>query len=319
MVNNGVFEAFGLRVKSDIFLPELINKTEDISSFDINIKVDQSLKTFYIGNPYDFIAEANMVSFLIPDVGVFRIIDGKEILVSPFENANEDIVRLYLLGSCFGTLLLQRGTYILHGSAVVIDNKAYAIVGDSGAGKSTLASAFMERGYSLLSDDVIALSFKKNEQNPQVIPSYPQQKLWQQSLDKFGLNNTTFRPIYGREDKFCIPVMDQYCSEPMPLDGIFELVKMSSGPVTFRPLQGLEQLQKLFQHTYRQFLIPKLKLTEWHFRKSASLASNLPLYQISRPIEGFSAYQIVEEILETINQKASLTLNNKMKKTAAIG
>ena len=51
-------------------------------------------------------------------------------------------------------------------------------VGDSGAGKSTLASAFLNRGYQLLSDDVIPVSLSQNH-IPMVTPSYPQQKLWQ--------------------------------------------------------------------------------------------------------------------------------------------
>ena len=56
-----------------------------------------------------------------------------------------------------GAILMQRKILPLHGSAIAIDGKAYAIVGDSGAGKSTLASAFLKRGYQLLSDDVITV------------------------------------------------------------------------------------------------------------------------------------------------------------------
>ena len=77
--------------------------------------------------------------------------------------ANEDHVRLYILGTCMGALLLQRKILPLHGSAIAINGKAYAIVGDSGAGKSTLASAFLNKGYQLLSDDVIPVSLSNEE------------------------------------------------------------------------------------------------------------------------------------------------------------
>ena len=53
---------------------------------------------------------------------------------------------------------MQRKVLPLHGSAIAINGKAYAIIGDSGAGKSTLALAFLNRGYRLLTDDVIAVS-----------------------------------------------------------------------------------------------------------------------------------------------------------------
>ena len=74
---------------------------------------------------------------------------------------DEDVIRLYILGTCMGAILMQRKILPLHGSAIEIDGKAYAIVGDSGAGKSTLASAFLKQGYQLVSDDVIAVSLSQ--------------------------------------------------------------------------------------------------------------------------------------------------------------
>ena len=106
-----------------------------------------------------------------------------------------------------------------------LDGKVYAIVGDSGAGKSTLASAFLKQGYKLLSDDVIAVSVSQENPIPYVTPSYPQQKLWQESLNIFGMENSNYRSIYGRENKYCIPVTKALLRHPLPLAGVFELVK----------------------------------------------------------------------------------------------
>ena len=117
-----------------------------------------------------------------------------------------DAIRLYVLGTCMGAILMQRKTLPLHGSVIAIDGKAYAIVGDSGAGKSTLASAFLKRGFQLLTDDVIAVSFSE-EGIPFVTPSYPQQKLWSESLDHFGMESNNYQPLIDREDKFAIPVV----------------------------------------------------------------------------------------------------------------
>jgi len=43
----------------------------------------------------------------------------------------------------------------LHGSAVVLDGKAYLFIGRSGAGKSTTAYEFVRRGATLLADDLV--------------------------------------------------------------------------------------------------------------------------------------------------------------------
>lgn len=298
-----VYRAFGLTIESDMYLPELtvINGSSD--TIDVEIIIDPSLKDMVELEPYDFVSEAGMVTVVMPDAALFRIENGNKIIISPFLEADVDLIRLYVLGTCIGAVLLQRKVYPLHGSAIAINGKAYVFVGHSGAGKSTLASAFINQGYSLLTDDVVAISLTDDNNTPLVIPAYPQQKLWQQSLDAFGVNNDELRSIYGREDKYCVSVDADFCSMPLPLGGIFELTKTDADQVNIQSLSKLEQLDKLFEHTYRQFLVRKMDLTQWHFTLSAMLASRLPIYQLQRPVIGFSAPQLVELILNTIDKE----------------
>lgn len=98
--------------------------------------------------------------FQVADTAIFAIQNGDTIQVSPMAGADEAKIRLFLLGTCMGALLMQRKILPLHGSAIAIDGKAYAFVGHSGAGKSTLASAFINKGFQLLSDDVIAVTLR---------------------------------------------------------------------------------------------------------------------------------------------------------------
>lgn len=298
------YRAFGLTISSDIYFPELQPIDSGVEYPDVQVKLDVFLKAGYNGTPYDFDVEGHRITILIPDVGVYRIQYGNEIIVSPYVSTDEDMIRLYLLGSCFGALLFQRGYYPLHGSCVAINGRAYAFVGDSGAGKSTLASAFIEKGYPLLSDDVIAVSFVKGNEIPFVIPSYPQQKLWQQSLDAFGVSSEHFRSIYGRVNKFCIPVLENYYSNPLPLGGIFELVKSAKDDVEVSLVSAsLARLQKLYKHTYRQYLVSKMELTEWHFNHSSVLASVVPIYQIIRSTKTFTAHHLVDLVLSAITKE----------------
>jgi energy-coupling factor transporter ATP-binding protein EcfA2 len=299
-----VYSAFGLTIESELPLPELSRIFGNNERIDIDVIIESSLKDTIQLEPYDFVVEGSIVTVYMPDAAVFRIENGDKIIISPNEGADEDLIRLYVLGTCIGALLLQRSIYPLHGSAIAIDGKAYAFVGHSGSGKSTLASAFISRGYPLLSDDVIAVSRSAPDKVPLVIPAYPQQKLWQQSLDAFGVNKEELRAIYGRENKFCIPVESDFCSTPLPLGGVFELTKTDTAQVGIHPLNKLERLDILFQHTYRQFLVQKLGLTLWHFTHSASLAAELPIYQLQRPTSSFTAPQLVELILNTISAEA---------------
>ncbi len=141
------YEAFGLSVRSEIPLPELLEIKDKRDRFDIHImEADLTeLWTKEVEPPQKFLANNNRLLYKIKNVGIFSIEKGKEIVVSPFKGADVNVIRLYILGTCMGIILLQRNFLPLHGSAIAINGKAYAFVGDSGAGKSTLASVFLKQ------------------------------------------------------------------------------------------------------------------------------------------------------------------------------
>ncbi|MFD1957532.1 hypothetical protein ACFSL6_26025 [Paenibacillus thailandensis] len=164
--------------------------------------------------------------FRVPETALYRIAGGSRVEVTPWPGAEEARIRLYLLGSCMGALLMQRGILPLHGSAVVIEGKAYAIVGQSGAGKSTLAAAFASAGYPLVTDDVIAVSVSHAQEASKVYPSYPQQKLWRKASNSWAC----FRRIsqrLSRVNKYAVPVRSRFHLEPLPLAGVIELSEFS--------------------------------------------------------------------------------------------
>jgi len=203
-----------------------------------------------------------------------------------------------------GALLMQRKTLPLHGSVIAIDGKAYALIGDSGAGKSTLASAFLNKGYQLLSDDVVAVSLL-NKNTAIVHPSYAQQKLWQESINELGMEVAQLSPLFERETKYAVPVNSQFFPDPLPLAGVIELVKTQGEDIETTRIEGLARLYKLYRHTFRSSLISKLGLMEWHFETSTHIASGMEMFQVSRPTSRFTAHELVEVILNTI-QKGSM-------------
>ena len=301
-----LYKMFGLIVDSDILLPEVaccgVNHSPDIYIRRTNLT---SILNSQIVNSDHFIIEDNSVLFHAPHIAVFLIEDGNRISYFPLSDSLEDYLALYIMGTCMGAILLQRKILPLHGSAVAIDGKAYAIVGDSGAGKSTLASAFLNKGYQLLSDDVIPVSFS-DEGVPMVTPAYPQQKLWQESLDQFEMEANNFQPIFNRETKFKIPVEDKFADEPLPLAGIIELSKTEENQIKFEPIQNLERLSTLYKHTYRNFIIPRAGLTEWHFQTSAKIISQIEMHKLQRPVSTFSAHELTDVILSSIHKEANV-------------
>nr|WP_263325100.1 aldolase [Neobacillus sp. Marseille-Q6967] len=298
-----VYKGFGFQILSEIFLPELNRGSLEDDAADLYFVVeDLTEKWAKLAGPNRFFCfNENFVMFRIPNVATYLIQDGTKVVVSPVGGSNIDQVRLYLLGTCMGILLMQRRILPLHGSAIEIDGKAYAIVGDSGAGKSTLASAFLQKGYQLISDDIIPVSYTMGHK-PSVTPAYPQQKLWQESLEAFGVASDNLRPIVERETKFAVPVHSQFANRHLTLAGVFELVKTENESINIEPIKNLHRLHTLFNHTYRNFLLAPCGLLDWHFSFTANLVTDLQLFQIRRPMSRFTANELTGLILSTLNE-----------------
>lgn len=299
-----VYEAFGLTVSSEIPLPELLHiKIED----DITNLVIEKADLYSLWNEHsdpneDFVIRKDWIMFHVSGTAIFLIQSGSRIVVSPFNGAHDDEIRLFILGTCMGAILMQRKILPIHGSAVAIGRKAYAIVGDSGAGKSTLASALLKRGYQLLSDDVIPVTLT-NENIPIVTPSYPQQKLWLESLKHFEMDSTNYQSLTVRENKFAVPVQTQFVTEPLPLAGVFELVKGDKNEIEVKPIEHLQRFYKLYYHTYRSSFIQQSGLMDWHFNTSAKMIKKIDFYQLRRPTNRFTALDLSELIVNMLKKE----------------
>ncbi|EGI2115024.1 aldolase [Listeria monocytogenes] len=296
------YYAFGLNILSELPLPELNCPAIPDDNIDIVIKTrDLANAEIQLDEEKGFTVYRNEVVFEVSNTALFSIRNGREIIVVPLEEFDKDRVRLYVLGTCMGVLLMQQHILPLHGSAVAVDGKAYTIVGNSGAGKSTLASAFINEGYKLISDDVIPVTFS-DKNIPVIQPSYPQQKLWEESLNNFGMDARAYQPLFERETKYSIPVKNSFHNQPIPLGGIFELVKGSGESVGIRKIEGLEGFRILLHHTFRGSLLQKLGLREWHFIYSSNILREVHTFQVTRSTSKFTPYDLVSKILNTMKE-----------------
>ena len=296
------YDAFGLNILSELPLPELNRPVFPGDHIDVSIKLsDLSIDKIELDQKNGFTVRSHYVAFEVPSLAIFSIKNGKEIVVAPLNDFDEAKARLYILGTCMGVILMQQQTLPLHGSAIAINGRAYAIIGNSGAGKSTLASAFIQKGYKLISDDVIPVTFS-NDRIPMVQPTYPQQKLWEESLNEFGVDAKKYQPLFERETKYSVPVKNSFYNKPIPLAGIFELVKGSGESVEIRQTNGLESFRILLHHTFRGSLLQRLGLKEWHFIYSSEILKSVNTFQVTRSSSNFTPYELVSKILNIVKE-----------------
>lgn len=317
------YTAFGLRIASELNLPELLLAALEAVE---DVVIRQADLTAWSGQleQANFVMLDERFMFQIPGTAIYAVREGKEIEVSIFPGADPDTVRLFVLGTCMGVLLMQRRILPIHGSAVVIGGRAYAFVGESGTGKSTLAAAFRQAGYQMVSDDVIAV--EATASSAIVYPAYPQQKLGLDSLlqlealreNKHARNSvmlqyTDLRMLAGELNKYAVPAVDEFFNDPLPLGGVFELVAdspiralMREGElvaVTEQPLNVLECLHTLLQHTYRRVIIPRMGLSEWSFDTAARMARKVEGWRLLRDSSIFTASEVVQRVLELIRKE----------------
>lgn len=295
------YNVFGLHILSDIVLPELLVATD--SSDTPKVHITLGTVPTHIKHPIEktkrYQVANNQFLFQVPEVGAYYVKNGNQIIIEPFEQAEERFLRLFLLGTAFGALLMQRGILPIHGSAVVIDGRCVIFTGTSGVGKSTLLAAFRKRGYSFLTDDVAAVTVAADGV-AWVHSAYPQQKLWRDSADTMGVDVTSLSSVFiGRnQDKFTVPIGKGFCPSPMPLLAVYELGAEACREVSLRPLTGIEKLPVFIRHTYRAWLLDGLGLKAEHFKHCATVADQVEVSRLTRPIGVFC----MEEQIRLIEQ-----------------
>ena len=142
-------------------------------------------------------------------------------VIQPAWFASKDEVRGYFLSDVLAAVLLQHNVLPLHASAIRTERGALLFTGDAGSGKSTLLGAMLKRGYAMLSDDVTGVVFDDTGR-PLALPAYPTLRLRHDSATKAGLWADWAPPQGGTGDRYAFPVT-AFCSEPLPICGIYEL------------------------------------------------------------------------------------------------
>ncbi len=294
------YYAFMLTICSDLVFPELEAMPELPATAAITIAFGEvPLKG--LDEPLDtsLFHQANRDSLWlnINNVGRFLIRNGREIIVDPCPGTDEDSLRLFILGSCMGALLMQRDVCLLHGNVVKFGNFAVSFVGNSGAGKSTLCGAFFNRNYPILADDICAIN-----QHGFVLPSFPHIKLWSDAATCLRIETKQLKKIRPGMDKFSQPLANSFYKKPLPLKFIYVLNSHQKDEFQFTKQEGMHKLPALHHHTYRRMYLKGLGKQKNHLQHCVNIACNTTLVHIHRPQVGFRLDELVELIEMDINK-----------------
>lgn len=216
-----LYLAFGLRIRSDLPLPELpVVSTRDAPP-DVEVRVF-SAPADATTNGAGLADVADDIAMLWwPGIGRFVVSDGTDICVARAPGADLTMLRLYLLGPVLNALLHQRGWIVLRAGAARMGDRVFAFVPGPG-----VSEALVESGHTVIAREGIAIRAGDSHASAVVQPCVP----W---LAQRPLDEAVARRLW----------CDAARSEaPIPLDALYVLNGEGEHPDTLTREEAFAEL-----------------------------------------------------------------------------
>lgn len=233
--------------------------------------------------------------------------EGDRIWVDECTDIRVGELSLYILGPVLGFTLRLKGILCFHASAFQIDDFSIAIVGPSGAGKSTIAAMFASLGYTIFSDDILAI--EERMEVPYACPGCPRIRLWSDSLMQLHGDEKGFARLIPGWDKRYLDLNGQayqFASKPAPLAAIYILApRASETQARIDNITGTERMLSLIRNTYRNELL-SASMRAHEFQSIKRIVNKISIRRIvaSDNLTG------IERLCEMIIQDASDVFND---------
>jgi hypothetical protein len=217
--------------------------------------------------------------------GVFEFLvsaNGRRIWYRALPRASRESFKNYLLTHVLSFSLLALGREHLHGTAVMIDDAAVAILGMPGHGKSTLGAALLARGYPLVTDDLVALSWRRGKY--WIEPGVPRIKLFP-SMARALLGTTAGPAMLRGTSKLILPLgARQTVQRRVPLTAIYVLVppRRSTRRIGIRARTPRAAMLDVVAHTFNTMVTDPKRLAR-QFAFARDVTRHVPVASLSYP------------------------------------
>jgi hypothetical protein len=273
---------YGLNIRINKMIPGIAARDGDADGYDLEICLGEmphwfedaspGKESWYVNPDLELNGEPRLTIWKLASGEYFhaRYADGTEFLIHqlgsqiwgtwPSDTLTLEDTATYLLGPIMGFAMLLRGSISLHASAIIVDNRAIALVGAAGTGKSTTAAAFADLGYAILAEDVVSLNDRGT--SFLVEPSYPCIRLWPSSVKALYGPDASLPKLTPTWDKCYLDLNQkqyEFGKEPIPLSAIYLFTDRSNQPAApfIRGLSISQALIALIVNTYTGYLMDR--------------------------------------------------------------
>lgn len=243
------------------------NATVLIHCGDVPKTIDNPIKQTAI-----YTISQHRILIKLPNIGAFLIENGTHITIELHSKCQGSDLCTFILGPVWAALSYQQGKSLLKGALLSVGNQNWLISGLSPVGISTFALGMNTHcNVRVLSDEFC--SYQSNGQEILINTGTPSLKVWQQSLEHFGINSQLLRKVRTGLEKFWLP-LDEPANKSLTLHGIITLKEWRSdeaSPVGIKQLSGFKALKKTYQYSFHRAYMLNQITPEQRFQQDLHL------------------------------------------------
>jgi hypothetical protein len=231
----------------------------------------------------------------------------------PAPETDEETVRHLLLDQVMPRVLGHQGRLVLHASAVCVEGRALAFVGETGMGKSTLAASFHLSGYPLLTDD--GLVVKREGDCIEAMPGYSGLRLLPESVTALFKEPPPGKAMAAYSPKNRVALDQNYKIDSVELAALFVLGKPDLGEETaaikVSPLSQRDACMELVRNSFQLDVSNHNKVAAL-FSAATEAAKRLPVFSLSYPRD-FSSLPGVHKAIMNLQRESATEVSNDLR------
>lgn len=210
-------------------------------------------------------------------------------------------IELWLLGIVLAFWLEWQGTPALHASAAVIDGNAVGFMASNRGGKTSLATACMQQGYPLLTDDILAVHVTEDAAIGQ--PAFPQMRMWPEHAAHFVEDAEALDTVHPYIEKRRVPVDDigPFTDTPHPLRAIYLPDRQDEKTsVDIEPVSSSEAVIELVRESFVATLVEAAGFQPERLQTLSQLVQHVPVRRLIYP----SGVEHLPRVVEAVRDDA---------------
>jgi len=227
-------------------------------------------------------------------------------------------VELRFLGTVMAYWLEQSGIPAFHASTTIVNSGAIGFLASSYTGKTSLTAAFVNAGYPLLTDDILAV--REDDDSYWAQPGYPLMRMWPEQVKTFIGNYETLPTVHPESSKRQVPIgqdgFGTFENQPYPLQALFLLERIDGDTaISINLLPSSHAMFKLLGNTFLSDVFHVLPNMTTRLEVIGRLVQQIPVYNLRYPAGFEHLPKVCSEILELLDEVPSPN-SNRIDKTA---